>query len=148
MPVIELLPYDPEYVDQIMAENPRDWELRLSSHPDWSAWKRFWKEEGPAYTLLADGKPVLCAGVIIMEDGIGEAWAVMSTLIPKYRKACFARIKRMLGRIISLYHLKGVQAFVDPKFPQAKHLMVHLGFEECKLENVCGMDMVKFWRAC
>jgi hypothetical protein len=145
--MIEILPYEPEHIDEIM-KHPREWEMKLSFHADWNAWKKFWKIEGPAYTLLVDGKPVVCAGVMIMEDRIGEAWSVISSIMPKYRKTCFARMKRMMDRVISLYHLKGIQAFVDPTFDGAKHLMIHLGFREDKLEKVCGMDMIRFWRAC
>jgi hypothetical protein len=145
--MIEIIQYEPEHIDEIM-KHPREWEMRLSSHPDWNAWKLRWKKEGPSYTLMVDRNPIFCAGMIIMENGIGEAWTVMGFLMPKYMKSCFKAIKKYMDEIIGEYRLSGVQAFIDPAFNGAKHLMTHLGFIEDKPLKVCGMDMIRFWRAC
>jgi len=145
--MIEIVKYKPEDIDEIM-KHPRQWEMELSQHPGWNEWKKIWYQN-PAHTLMVDGLIVGCAGVIItpeLEGVIGEAWMVVSNLFEKYRKACFSAIKKNLTAIIEDWCLVGIQAFVDPRFDLAKHLMVHLGFEEEHPEVVCGLPMIKYWR--
>jgi hypothetical protein len=72
----------------------------------------------------------------------------MGSLMPKYMKSCFKAIKKYMDGIIDEYQLNGVQSFIDPAFNGARHLMAHLGFIEDKPLKVCGMDMIRFWRAC
>jgi len=144
--MIEIVAYEPEHIDEIM-KNPRRWEMGTSRHPDWSGWKDYWKTHGPAYSLRVDGKVIGSAGVLI-EDGIGEAWAVISDCTGKYGKSIYAAIKRGLISILRDNRLKGVEMFVDPGFEQAKHMAKHLGFTEDEPGIVCGMDMIRFWRAC
>ncbi len=147
MPVIDLIEYEPNHINEIM-KNPREWELKISHHPDWGGWKEFRKTQGPAYTLLVDGQPIGSGGVIIMDNNIGEAWMVWSNVMKIYQKSIYRTIKRILDVIISEFRLFGVQAFVDPQFDLAKHFMKHLGFIEDGPIRVCDIDMIRFWRAC
>ena len=143
--MIDIVQYEPEHIDEIM-KNPRKWELKMSKNENWPLWKYCWKSQGPAYTLLVNGKPIGCAGVLILENNIGEAWMVWSALMEEYAKSIYSSVKRMLNVIVKTYKLTGVQAFVDPEFKEGKTFMVHLGFVEKPKINVCGFEMIRYWR--
>ena len=145
--MIEIVPYEPEHIDQIM-EHPRIWEIKTSLCSEWEDWKKRRKEEGPAYTLMVDGYPLGCAGVLIMDNNIGEAWMILSSLFNNYKKLIYSALKKNLDAIISEHRLVGVQAFIDPEFEKAKHMIEHLGFTEDGLVMLSGMPMIRFWRAC
>jgi hypothetical protein len=144
--MIEIVQYEPHHIDEIM-KHPRKWEIKTSQHPDWDKWKDIWRNGGPAYSLRADGEVIAAAGVLV-EDGVGEAWAVISDCTNRYAKSIYAAIKRGLDHIPRESKINEIQMFVDPEFDQGKRMAVHLGFTEGELGIVCGMNMIRFWRKC
>lgn len=132
-----------------MLDNPRDRELYWCKHKDWGKWLCQWGELGPAYTLFIDEIPVMCAGVVILKPGLGEAWMVLSSLFYRYKKECFMVVRDRLEIIIHGQNLKRVQALIETDFPKAEHWLYHLGFLREKEEiGPDGKPILIFGRGC
>lgn len=146
---IEIVPYEPWHIENIIKNNPRGIELKFTETPYWGEWTKEWKENGMGFTLMIDSTPIGCAGVVKMGYRRGEAWAVLSSLIPSFKKSAFKALKDGLEHIIKVYELRRVQALVEKDFVDAKRLLTHLGFkEEGLLESFGpnGEDMLIFAR--
>lgn len=145
---VEVVQYEPEHAYDILS-HMREEEVNLSKHIDWDKWVNAWKQNGPAYTLIINGKIVACAGVVLMEWKKGQAWVLLSSLFYQYKKTTYKLIKRFLELIIKTKDLKRVEAFVRPDFEEAINFIKHLGFnfqglQECYGPN--GEDYLMFAR--
>ena len=150
MSQIEVIDYSPSHVDEIMSTWPRTRELRYSKMPQWGNWKEIWRAPGTSFTLMIDSKPVGCAGVVMLNSELGEAWAVLGNVITQYKKSAFWALKKGLNKIIQESHLKVVQSFVELDFEEAEHILYHLGFVKGEIDSF-GPDgelMIRFWRKC
>ncbi len=147
---IEVVDYNPSHVDEIMSRHPRPREARFSKMLVWGRWKEIWRKADMAFTLIADSEIVGCAGIVPLNNELGEAWAVLSSLMKKYPKAAFKATKTGLENIIKSYKLTKIQCFVEPDFNEAIHFMYHLGFfmKERGQFGPDGEEMLKFWRKC
>ena len=139
--MIEIIPYEPIHAYEIIERNVREQEIHLRDAPDWEETAKGWKDYGPAFTMVVDNQVVACAGVTILEPGMGEAWSLLSTLFYKHVKTAFKEMKERLDWIVKEYKLHTLRAFVkkDKGFEPSCHLLQHLGFTE---------DMVVFRRKC
>jgi len=150
--VIEVVDYNPSHVDEIMSTWPRERELRFSQMGEWGNWKEIWRAPGASFTLMIDGKPVGCAGIVTITDGMGEAWAVLGNVIERYCKSAFWATKKGLEKIIREQKLKTVQSFVESDYEEGKHFLYHLGFVEVDADYSVlapdGRPMIKFRRNC
>lgn len=82
-------------------------------------------EYGMAFTAMADGRPVACAGVLEVWAGRGYAWALLGRDCGSY----FLAIHRAVNRGIVLCGLRRVEMAVDAGFLPGIRWAQLLGFK-------------------
>ena len=125
---IKIIPYEPIHALKILDRNVREQDIILTSCPDWEKWIEFWKTEGPAFTMIANGEVVGCGGITLVGWGKGMAWTLFSSLFYQYKKSVFKGLKIFLDQIIKEKKLRRVEAVVKFGFKDGCHLLEHLGF--------------------
>ncbi len=146
----ELVRYEPMHAYSILERNVREQDIWLSAYPDWDKWAEGWEKGGPSFTLLCDGVPVACGGVILIGWQRGEAWLLLSTLFYRHVKECYRLIKQKIMEIQRAHALRRIQALVSPDLEKAQRLMEHLGFANeglLKRYGPRGEDLLMFGRA-
>lgn len=129
----EVVQYEVIHAMEILDRNR---EIMLSKIDGWERIIQDWRTSGPAYTLLLDGVPVACAGVIFMGWSRGEAWTLLSPEIKNHPRLIFSQVKKNLEKIIAENGLRRVQAIVLEGHEEGKVFLEHLGF---KIETPHGM---------
>lgn len=124
----QIIQYEPEHAMQIIENNMRLQE-KLIPESDMKKWSYLCKESGPAYTLMVDDVPVVCAGIVLQEWDKGEAWSLLSSLFYRHKVKAYRAIKAGLEAFIAEKRLKRVQSVVDPEFQPAIDFIECLGFE-------------------
>lgn len=130
--------YEPEHAYEMLARNVREENLFLSDYPEWEQWALDRKDGGPSFTLLADGKVVASAGVVLGEWNKGVAWLLWTTLFYKYVKSTFKAVKQGLEAIIAEHELQRVETMVNPESEENIRFVSHLGFENAGLQKKYG----------
>jgi RimJ/RimL family protein N-acetyltransferase len=105
--------------------------------------------EQPAYTGYVNDKPIGCGGVVILWDGVGEVWLIVSREVESHKVQAVKVLKRMCEIILLKHELRRIQAIIRTDFPQAVKLVESLGFErEGTLRNYCpdGQDSYMYAR--
>lgn len=90
-------------------------------------------------TLLEDTQPVLIVGVQVDHPGVGELWAVYSTLVEVYKVAVVRHIQRLEAEAVKRMSLWRMQALCLVDFPPARCHLERLGFtSEGRLRSMAG----------
>jgi len=144
---IEVIKYLPYHIMDIMEKHPRSKEMYWSKYNDCGKWRMLWEERGPSYTMTVDDEIVMCAGVVILSQGVGEAWIVLSELFYRYKKECFRVVRDNLDNIIAVNKLKRVESLILTDFPEAERWVIHLGFKFASPSvGPYGENMLKYAR--
>ena len=80
---------------------------------------------GVAYTGMADGRIIACAGVMEIWAGRGAAWAFLAQDKPE----TFRQVHRAVKLFLDSSAMTRIEAYVDTDFPAAYRWMKLLGFE-------------------
>lgn len=103
-----------------------------------------------AATGRIDGVAVGCAGILPRHDGVGEAWALLSTRLPE---AAAGRAWALVTRTVAdqlARALAGefhrVEIHVRADFPPASRWAMRLGFVCEGVEIAYGPDRADYWR--
>lgn len=84
---------------------------------------------GTFWTATLEGYPVLCAGILTMWPGLGEAWAVLSQFARAHPMWMHRLVKRKLNEIVSERKIYRVQMHVDAGDQPARRWGETLGFK-------------------
>ena len=99
----------------------------------------FNKARGPSWSLEHDGDIVACAGVLVLEPGRGDAWALTSELVHRYPLAFHRRVKWCLADIMSNFNLHRIQCVCDCEHATSLKWLNRLGFTpEGRLRQFTG----------
>lgn len=88
-----------------------------------------YKEASPAFTAVADGKIIACAGVMLMWAGVGHAWVALSADSSRYGVWITRTIRKVMRDIIRGCALHRVEAVVYEKQKEDQKWIERLGFE-------------------
>ena len=103
---------------------------------DFEKWAKINKEGGPAYSAYYEDILLACAGIRIMWDGVGEAWAIFAAEIVNFKREAYAYTAGEIDTIFKDYNLHRVQAHADQEFDLAGKFLENLGFkQECLMEK-------------
>ena len=100
----------PFKAEDLLAFEPRDYEGMSLHERVLMGVKK--EKAGPAFTGVVDGKIIGCAGVGLMWDGVGEAWAVLSHDIELHRLWFHRTARRGLVMLMAAMNLHRLQASV------------------------------------
>lgn len=87
--------------------------------------------EENCYTSIFQGDIVSVGGVIVLREGVGEFWLMLTANCKKnniYRVIALAAIVEKMEELINNNNLKRVQAIIRTDFPQAIKMIKVLGF--------------------
>jgi len=101
-----------------------------------------------AMTLMAEEKPVACAGLVLLGRDKAEAWVLLSNSFHPYVYTLYKGIKEGLINWLEVKKLRRIQATIDP-YPKVVNWIEHLGFQyEGRLRNYGpqGQDYLMYSR--
>ena len=91
---------------------------------------------GPAITAFLYGQPVAVFGCVLMWNGVGEAWSILSDSSKRYPIALIRGARAFLDICKSLYHLHRMQITVKTSDAVAMKFARALQFiPECNMEK-------------
>ena len=138
--MIRVRPFEP---GDIGAIGGRDYELEMLQLAGNSG-EQF-AVNGPAFTMLEDGKPVVSAGVYILWPGVGEAWMHLSPWFHRHVKVVYREVRDILCQVIITKSLRRVQCPIQADMPQNKRFVEHLGFSPEGLMHRWGPNGKDYW---
>lgn len=119
--------FKPEHARDILSGRVRDQEAwcDADSSDDWCASLagRIW-----AYTLIVDGAPVACVGLVLQPWDKAEAWALLSNAYKSHKLEIYRFIREKLAMAFGQGIVR-VQATIDPSYPANIKWIESLGFE-------------------
>lgn len=80
---------------------------------------------GPAWTGEVDGQPIICAGFMPIWEGRAFAWALLAQSAGRH----MAAVHRAARERIRAARFRRLEAYVDPRYPQAARWVSMLGFQ-------------------
>ena len=97
-----------------------------------------YRPAGPAFTLMAEGRALGCAGLLVEGDE-GRAWAFLSEALRRCPLLLHRTVKRALPALIDHYDLRQVTAEAHADFAAARRWLERLGFRfEATLPRFAG----------
>ncbi len=94
-------------------------------------------EKVEGYTVVDGNKILMVGGVIIMWEGVGEAWLIMTKHSLSCVKDSYRYIRDVMNIIIREQKLRRIQARARADFEKGQKMLKHLGFkyEGCAREQ-------------
>ncbi len=132
-----LVPFRPEHFDDMKLRDPG----AVNGYgPGYRELMARYPEMGPAWTLLRDERPVFSGGIVILWNGVGEAWTLMSERVREYPLAVVKTIRFCIDEAVRSYQLRRVQATVKKHDDRAIALLHAVGFKIEGLMEQYGPD--------
>jgi len=107
-------------------------------------------EKHPGYSLFCNGVFVGAGGIVVLYQGVGEAWAIAGRPLSRLHTLSFHRgITRIMDDLARDLKLRRLQAMVRASFEQSHEWVQRLGFErEATLRRygINGEDMTMYAR--
>lgn len=102
----------------------------------------------PAFTALFEGEIVGIGGMIILWEGVGEMWLMLTANCKRegvFGIIAFEAIKKKVDELIKEHKMRRVQCTVRVDFPKARKMVVALGFQlEGLMKKYCP-DSCDVW---
>ena len=122
----EIKPYVPEHLEMMELNESTKIAVGIYGTDKFS---KIIYGNGPAMTGFVDGKPVCIAGITMMWNGVGEAWALMAEGFEKHKFFIHRNVVRFMNKEIIMNNIKRLQASADINHSKAIVWLEHLGFE-------------------
>ena len=106
----------------------------------------------PAFTVIFEDKIVGVGGMIILWDGVGEMWLMLTADCKRegiFGIIAFQAIKNKVDELITEHKMRRVQCTVRVDFPKARKMVEALGFKlEGLMKEYCpdGCDVWLYGR--
>ncbi len=84
--------------------------------------------DNPAWTLLYQGRPVACGGVIELWPGVGEVWLTINPLIAERTLTLFRQMVRKRRELVEDFGFNRLQAVIRADFMHGRRLALRFGF--------------------
>lgn len=102
----------------------------------------------PAFTALLEGKIVGVGGMIILWEGVGEMWLMLTAECKRegvFGIMTFEAIKKKVDELIEEHKIRRAQCTVRVDFPKAKKMVIALGFTLEGLMKCYCPDSADVW---
>lgn len=83
---------------------------------------------GYAKVAVVDNEVVGIGGVVLLWEGMGEGWIILSRKVLDFRIETLKCIKKMAEQVISELKLRRLQVTIRADFPQAFKMVEAMGF--------------------
>ena len=115
-----IVPFEPSHLADIYPPVMTAEQLRK--------FKAAYRPQGPAYTCMDGDVALGCAGLVI-KDGVGHAWAVLSDAIRRRPQLLHRAVLKGMDDALRDYDLTRMEATVHSKFRKAQSWLRRLGFK-------------------
>ncbi len=102
----------------------------------------------PAYTIIFNDKIVGVGGAIILWEGVGEFWLMLTKDCQReglFGIVALDSVKKKVEEIIEEYKIRRAQCTVRVDFPQARKMVEFLGFKQEGLQRNYTPDSCDVW---
>lgn len=140
----KIVPFDPEHLNLLEIT---EGEPFLQS-PQWQDKFLIMAEAGLSYTLVCDGRLVLCGGFAFTSPGIAICWILPSKYINVYKRVALRFICQYIDDVVSLHHLHRIETSCYDK-PLYARWMKFLGFQKEGVLRQAGFnkaDLIMYGR--
>ena len=86
-------------------------------------------EPGATYTVIHNGKIILCCGIVNMWPGVGEGWGIASSYIHQSKMPFIRVARQVLDDVVEKNNLWRVQGVVKVGWASALRFSKFFGFE-------------------
>ncbi len=125
---LRMIPFEPRHLCSVV---PRQEDQK----PPEIMWSVLHKG-GPAWTGMVDDRILFCAGILILWEGVAEAWSFCDEEASRYPREVLKYQVEYLNRMIKERKLHRVQAHVLSSWRSAYRFMERLGFKrECLMRK-------------
>lgn len=113
---------------QVVAFEP--WHVQeIDPNSEVIACAEFYKQAGPAYSALENGKPIAAAGLIVLGK-MAHAWGVISDAARARPFFLHRTTVNLLAFELARYRVETVIVLADNDFPMAAKWIERMGFKE------------------
>lgn len=127
--MIKIVPFEIKHAVRLMSGELTETTLQCSSDVA-VRYAQTFLMKGPSFTAIEDGVVIASAGVIVLWNGVGEAWALISKDGIKNRSIYVMRkCREYLRDIMNDLDLFRVQAHCHIELQDAVEFLEVLGFE-------------------
>ncbi len=133
--MLKIVPYKAAH---LAMNEPRQYERELREKSGVDSSQTFMN--GPAYTVLDDGTPVMAGGIVQLWPGVGEVWLFLSPWFERHIKTGYKLIREMFQALLKVYHFRRLQTPICASMPGNIRLVEHLGFHKEGLMELWGPD--------
>jgi hypothetical protein len=127
MEPLKIVPFEPVHLQAIEA---REFEAReMAFLPDMAERAREYMARGMAYTGFLGGRIMMCAGIVVLWRGVGEAWSVTTPLVADYPLTFHRTMSRILGLLERSMGLRRIQVAIHDHHYVSQRWIERLGFE-------------------
>lgn len=144
-PKLVLVPFDPAHVRLMEFGRPEmSGMVSLQTRADYAVRLA---QAGPAYTLY-DKRGIIigAAGIGTYWSGVGEAWALLSSLADRYMFSIHKIVKTSIPRLAVEMNLHRLQTVVPAKSDRALGWAERLGFKSEGIMRQYGPDKGDYYR--
>ena len=121
---MNVVPFEAEHINQLELQDAQSYLSAIVSSDQAEALVGDW-----AFSAMEDGRPIASAGVILLWQGRGMAWAFISKYAVNNK---FLQVHRAVKRFLDGCYLQRIEMTVDCEFEQAHRWAHMLGFHmEC-----------------
>ena len=118
---MEIVPFKAEHLRALSLQDAQAYLDGMITEADAQALEA----QDIAYTGLVDGRPIVCAGIIVQWVGRAIAWAYLSREAGQHMPAIHRAVKRMFGAL----DIPRIEAHVTAGFEPGHRWVRMLGFK-------------------
>ena len=140
---MQVVPMEASHLDQI---NIQEMQAYFKSYiVDNPTYAKMLVEHSEAYTALGEtGQVVCCMGILPKHENCGEAWAIISDQLPRYRLSVVRAVKQFLAK---QHKYKRIHITCATNFQEAHKFASILGFKSealLRCWDVQGQDHIMY----
>jgi len=139
-----IVPYRKEHGDQIINEG-LNYEL-LKIDASYEELRIDHSRPGMSFTLLGDGTPIVCGGIIPLWNGVCEGWIIGGKRIFQAKIKAARLIKKRTDLLCLNNNVSRLQAAVRAGFKEGYRFAKFLGLQDEGLMKKYGPDGSDYYR--
>lgn len=123
---MEIKPFEIAHIKDMELREPD--RRALQGIGDVEAYIAQWTKMGLGFTAFVDGRPICAGGVVLLRQGVGEAWALTTVLVENHALAVARFAIKGLPTICKALELHRVQVAVQRCHGASQRLIERMGF--------------------
>lgn len=103
-------------------------------------------DQGMAFTIMYDNKPVAICGAVLQWAGVAEAWFLTTHHVDNCKFYFYREVKRILAYVIKNMNLHRMQCAVECDYFKSQKWLSSMGFKSEGLMPCYGPDKKDHYR--